>query len=84
MRIIFVLITGILLMGVVTVAWYISQPIVLSLCAGFFGEITGEGLNIMHLVQFANIVWGPVFDAIILLWMVASAQARDIESEVYS
>jgi hypothetical protein len=83
MRMLFVLITGIVLLGTITTAWYISQPIVLALANGFFGSVTGEGLSILHLVEFANIIWGPAFDGIILFWMVASAQARDIESEVY-
>jgi hypothetical protein len=84
MRMIFVIITGLTLMLTITVAWYVSQTIVLSICEAFIGEIgTGEGYNIMSLVQFCNIIWGPLFDGIILFWMIASAQARDVESDIY-
>lgn len=84
MKMVFIIITGLTLMGMITVAWYVSQTIILSICQAFIGEIgTGEGYSIMSLVQFCNIIWGPVFDIIILFWMIASAQARDVESDIY-
>ncbi len=71
-------------MGMITTAWYISQPIVLQLSQAALGQdLSGTPLSLVSLVQFANIIWGPIFDGIILFWMVASAQARDIESEAY-
>lgn len=71
-------------MGMITTAWYVSQPIILALSSSVVDSgVTGEGLSIMHLIQFANIIWGPIFDGIILFWMVASAQARDVESDIY-
>lgn len=83
MRMLFVILTGLSLIFVVTVAWYFSQPVVLSLSNAFISELSGDALSVMHLVQFANIIWGPLFDILIITWMIASAQARDIESERY-
>lgn len=83
MRLVFTIITGLALMGMITTAWYISQATVLALANGVLGSVAGEGLNILHLVEFANIIWGPVFDGVILFWMIASAQARDAESDIY-
>lgn len=84
MRIIFVLITGLTLMATITVAWYISQTLVVSIAHSFLPQMgSGEGLSVMNLVEFANIIWGPLFDGIILFWMIASAQARDVESDLY-
>ena len=81
---VFVIITGLTLMGMITVAWYVSQTIVVTIAHGFLPQMgTGEGLSLMYLVEFMNIIWGPLFDGIILFWMIASAQARDIESDVY-
>lgn len=85
MRMVFVIITGLSLMGMITTAWYVSQTIVVTIATSMFGQIgsSSEGISLLNLVEFANIIWGPLFDGIIVFWMVASAQARDVESESY-
>jgi len=81
----FVLITGFTLMFTITVSWYISQTLVNSIATAMLGEIsaTSEGLSLLNLLVFCNIIWGPIFDILVLVWMIASAQARDVESEIY-
>ncbi len=76
------MITGLTLMGMITTAWYVTQPIVLAISASIVGT-GGSGESTMNLIQYATIIWGPLFDIIVLFWMIASAQARDITSEVY-
>lgn len=85
MRMLFVILTGIILLFTITMGWYISQTLVTSIATAFAAQITGtsEGSSLLSLLEFCNIVWGPVFDFLVVLWMVASAQARDVESEIY-
>jgi len=86
MRMLFVIITGLTLMFTITIAWYISQTIVNSISTAMLGEITStsEGTSLLYLLQFCNIIWGPIFDILVIVWMIASAQARDVESEIYA
>ena len=44
---------------------------------------TGGAQSVLNLAVWANIIWGPVFDILVVVWMIASAQARDVESEIY-
>ena len=85
MRMVFVLITGIGLIFTIGVCWYLSQTIVLqitSTTADIIG-MSEEGNATLALVEYANILWGPLLIILIIVWMIASAQARDIESEIY-
>ena len=84
MRILFVWATAIMLCAIITMGWYFSQPIVLVLSnAAIETNLSTEATAVLYLVQYGNIVWGPVLDFIVILWAIASSQARDIESEMY-
>lgn len=83
MRMLFVVLTGLTLIFIITTGWYISQTVVLSIANAFIGDVTGDALNLIHLIQFVNVAWGPVFDILVVAWMIAAAQARDVESEIY-
>ena len=83
MRILMVWLTAIALCFAITVGWYISQDLVLSLSTAMLGDITGEGLNLLNLIQFLTIIWGPLFDILVLIWAIASSQARDPNSVIY-
>jgi hypothetical protein len=82
---VFVVVTGLLLMFTITVGWYVSNGVTASIAAGYMAQLTSSsgGAQITSLVLFANAWWGPIFDAIVVLWMFASAQAKDVESEMY-
>lgn len=85
MRMIFVIITGIGLIFTIGVCWYLSQTLVTQIAYTFSGQITAteEGTSTLQLLEYANIVWGPLLIILVIVWMIASAQAKDIESEIY-
>ena len=85
LRMLFVVLTGIALIFVIGTCWYLSQTLVTQIASAFLGEISAssEGESMLQLVQWCNIVWGPAFIVLVIVWMVASAQARDVESEIY-
>lgn len=85
MRIVFVILTGIGLIFTIGTGWYLSQTLVLQIAYGCEGLITAteEGASLLNLVEWANILWGPLLIILVIVWMIASAQARDVESEIY-
>ncbi len=83
MRILFVWLTCISLCGMVTLGWYLSQVIILSIAHGLFSSPTGNTLALLTLIEYVNAWWGPIFCIVIVVWAIVSSQARDVESEVY-
>lgn len=81
----FVVVTGLLLMFLFTVGWYMSNAMTGVLISNMMDELTSttEGTQLTSLVLFLNAIWGPAMDIIVLVWMAASAQQRDVESEMY-
>lgn len=83
MRMVFVIVTGLTLMLILTVGWYVTLAMVTGLLSVMFTSLSGDAQNVATLANYGAIVWGPLFDFLIILWMIASAQARDVESEIY-
>lgn len=83
MRMLFVIITGLTLIFFITVSWYFSQAMVVSISVAIMASLSSDAASVLNLAQFCSIVWGPAFDIIIIIWMIASAQVRDAESEIY-
>lgn len=85
MRIVFVIITGLTLLFIITLGWYVSNIIGSSILVAVweFLTMTEAGENITSLATFANIIWGPLLDIMVILWMIAAAQQRDVESAMY-
>ena len=82
MRIVVVLIYGISMLFLVSIGWYASLPIILGIANSLsFG--TGVTYSLSLGIRYASYAWGPALILFILLWMVISAQARDVESEMY-
>jgi hypothetical protein len=75
--------TAVALCFAINFGWYISQDLVLTLAQGALGEVTGQGLNLLNLIEFLNIIWGPLFDILVILWAIVSSQARDPTSVYY-
>lgn len=80
-----VIMVGLLMMFLFTVGWYFTNAITAGFVSTMFGGLTSttEGAGLLNIVLFINAVWGPVFDVIVLMWMIQSAQMRDVESEMY-
>lgn len=85
MNIIMVWVTALILCSVVTVGWYISNTVVNTIASGSMDIIgtSGQGFNLLKLLEYVNIAWGPVLDFFIILWAFASSSARDITSDIY-
>lgn len=83
MRMLFVIITGVSLLFIITVGWYIGMAVGVSLIAVIFPVVEAEGQSVATLINYALILWGPFFDILVVLWMIASAQANDVESSIY-
>lgn len=80
MRILFVWITAITLIFSITVGWYISQDLVVNLAHNMLSGVTGEAANLVDLIEFMNIIWGPLFDILVLLWAFASSNVNEVMS----
>lgn len=84
MKIVRVLITASILLFVVTVSWYISQPVVIGFARSLRPMISIQaGLNIATAIEYVSFAWGPLLDGFILLWAAISASERDVESQIY-
>jgi len=85
MRIVRVLIIGSILLFVSTIGWYISQPVIFGLTRGLNSTISADAnaVNVATAIEYASIAWGPLMTLFIVVWMVASASKRDVESVLY-
>ena len=92
MRMIFVVITGLMLITIITFSWYIFQPlayqsIALSESILSIIGVTPEELQLATqnnaLLYWFNLLWGPVADIFVVLWMVISAGRIEVKSEIY-
>lgn len=84
MKIVRVLVTASILIFVVTVTWYVSQPAVVGVARIVGDLITDQtGLNITAMIEYVSYAWGPLLDGFILLWAAISASERDVGSTIY-
>jgi len=84
MRIVFVWLAAITMMFVVTVGWYISQPVVMGVAYALKASISHPSAqSILTLVEYASFWWGPITDMFILLWAFINSQKSEYESYVY-
>jgi len=79
-------IVGLTLIFIISVGWYVSQPIVLGVSRTVNASIVGtetNARNTITMIEYTSFLWGPVFILFVLLWMFVSSARRDVESEVY-
>lgn len=76
----FVVITGLTLLFVITVSWYFSQALIVGIASAISGSLGADAASVLSLTEFASIVWGPILDVLVVLWMIASAQVEDVQS----
>lgn len=85
MQILYVWITALVLCLTITIGWYVSQDLVNQIASSnmtLIGE-SGSGFNLLKLIEYVNIAWGPVFDFLVILWAIINSARRDITSEIY-
>lgn len=85
MQILYVWITALVLCLSITIGWYISQDLVNQIASSNMDLIgtSGRGFNLLKLIEYVNIAWGPVFDFLVILWAIVNSARRNITSEVY-
>ena len=84
MRVLIVWIVATTLIFMVSVSWYVSQPLVIGVARGMNSYITNANArNIATAVEYVSYAWGPLMIVFVLLWAIISSQARDVESEIY-
>ena len=92
MRMLFVVLTGLMLITLITFAWYIFQPlayqsIALSQTIINLLGLTPEEIQLATqnnaMLYWFNLLWGPVADIFVVLWMVISAGRIEVRSEIY-
>lgn len=85
MRIIRVSIIAFILLFVISVSWYVSQPPIIGLSRALNSTYyeDANARNVATAIEYGSIAWGPVVDLFILIWWAMSASARDVESDRY-
>lgn len=78
-------ITALILSLGITLGWYISNLVVNNIASNSMTIIgtTGEAFNLLKLLEYVNIAWGPVLVFFVIIWAIASSATRDIASEGY-
>lgn len=80
MRVLFVWVTAIISLFVITLGWYIGNGIVVTIAHEALSDATGSALSILTLLEYVAAWWGPVLDVIILLWAIYNSQEIDPNS----
>ena len=84
MRMFMVVTVGIVLLAIISIGWYLSNTLFVSIIESFGAWVpSGQQTGVLNLIGYANIIWGPLFMGIIIVWMIASASVKDVESEIY-
>jgi hypothetical protein len=78
-------ITALVLCSVITIGWYISNTVFNQIASGNMDLIgtSGRPYSLLKLLEYLNILWGPIFDALVILWAIASSDAEGAVSSVY-
>jgi hypothetical protein len=92
MRMIFVVITGLMLITLITFTWYVFQPLAYQTISlsetilNLFG-LSPEQMQLATqnnaMLYWFNLLWGPLADIFVMLWMVVSAGRMEVRSEIY-
>jgi len=84
MRIVLVWVVAITLIFMVSLGWWVSQPVVIGVSRSINSSVTDDrGRLAATAVEYSSYAWGPVLICFVLLWAVVSSQRRDVESEIY-
>lgn len=77
MRVLFVWFTAITCLFVITIGWYLGNGIVVTLAHEALSGVTGQAYGELTLLEFVASWWGPLLDAIVLLWAFINSQEDD-------
>ena len=68
MRVLYVWITAITLITIITIGWYIGNAVVATMAGQLGTDLTGSALSTLQLLQYVAAWWGPILDVLVLLW----------------
>lgn len=83
MRVLYVWFTTIICLFVITAGWQISSGVVTTLTNQALGDLSGQGFNVLMMLQFVTAWWGPLLDIVVLLWAFINSQEVDPNSRIF-
>lgn len=85
MRMIIVWFVALTLMFTVTVGYYFTLPIAFALSSTIETQVSmlPAALQVLRIVEYVVILWGPIWDLFILLWALMESHRIDVTSQVY-
>ena len=87
MRIVRVWISAFAFMFAITVSWWLTLPVIVSVADAIEAAAPADVPEVTLLidtVSYAASLWGPLLDLFILIWAFTESQRRDVESEIYT
>lgn len=83
MRVLYVWFTAIIVMLIITVGWNVSAGVVTSITNQALGDLSGQGFNVLVMLQYVAAWWGPLLDIVVLLWAFINSQEVDPNSRIF-
>jgi hypothetical protein len=85
MRILMVWITAIVLCSFITIGWYISNTVFNTIASNNMDLIgtSGKPFSLLKLLEYVNILWGPLLDGLVILWAYSNSDTEGMTSNVY-
>lgn len=77
MRVLNVWVTAVIVIAILTICWYVSMDIVVTITHAALSDVTGQALSITVLINYVAAWWGPIFDVFVLLWAIINSQEVD-------
>lgn len=84
MRVLFVWVTAIIVLFIVTVGWYISSQVVVTIASQAMTGLTGRAFSLLTLVEYVAAWWGPILDVVVLIWAILNSQEIDPNSRAFA
>ena len=82
MRVLYVWVTAIITMFIITVGWYVGNYVVVLIAHEALADATGSALALTTLLEYIAAWWGPLLDVAVLLWAIINSQEIDWTSVV--
>ena len=83
MRVLMVWFTAIVAVFIISISWYISNGVVITIASQTMGDLTTQAFSVLTLLEYTAAWWGPLFDIIVILWAIINSQEIDPNSRIY-
>ena len=83
LRVLNVWFTAILIIFIITLGWYITNGVVITIAYQTMGDLSAQAFSVLTLLQYVAAWWGPLFDIIVILWAIINSQETDPNSRIY-